>query len=258
MNNITAIDGMEGHEFERFCAKLLEKVGFTDVKVTPGSGDQGVDVLATKDGIKYAIQCKNYSRALSNTPVQEVAAGKIFYGCHVAVVMTNSTFTPGAVELAKATNVLLWDRTKLKELIWKAGGLEKFGYATYNDPGSENISNRQVNTNSYYASVPVQYRRRRTGMRILASICFWWCVICFLMMMAGLFTNEKIMLEVGVGEGLFVLVLGIMFKMLEKTEKENPCISIFGMNIKKQLFVIVCIVIAYVFFIGALALFGEI
>lgn len=111
-----AMDSMTGHEFENFCANLLKNNCFSNVKVTKGSGDQGVDVLAEKDGIKYAIQCKLYSTPLGNTPVQEVAAGKTFYGCHVGVVMTNSTFTTGAKELAKATNVLLWDRNKLEEL----------------------------------------------------------------------------------------------------------------------------------------------
>lgn len=114
---VTAIDGMDGHEFEYFCAELLRKNGFSEVSVTKGSGDQGVDILATKDGIKYAIQCKNYASALGNTPVQEVSAGKIFYNCHVGVVLTNSTFTSGAVSLAKATGVLLWDRSVLSELM---------------------------------------------------------------------------------------------------------------------------------------------
>lgn len=117
VNDISYVDGLDGHEFEYFCADLLRKNGFTDVSVTPGSGDQGVDVLAEKGGVKYAIQCKNYASPLSNTPVQEVNAGKTFYGCHVGVVMTNSTFTPGAKELAKATGVLLWDRTVVQEMM---------------------------------------------------------------------------------------------------------------------------------------------
>lgn len=115
--DVTMVDGMEGHEFEYFCADLLRKNGFLDVRVTRGSGDQGVDVLATKGGIKYAIQCKNYASPLSNTPVQEVSAGKIFYNCHVGVVLTNSTFTPGAISLANATGVLLWDRSVLADLM---------------------------------------------------------------------------------------------------------------------------------------------
>ena len=113
-------DGMDGHEFEYFCAEILKENGFSNVRVTPGSGDQGVDILATKDGIKYAIQCKNYASSLGNTPIQEVHAGKAFYNCHVGVVMTNSIFTTGAKELAKATGVLLWDRTTLQKMIEEA------------------------------------------------------------------------------------------------------------------------------------------
>nr|DAE22573.1 MAG TPA: Restriction endonuclease [Siphoviridae sp. ct5co22] len=114
---LSQIDSMEGHAFEYWCADILRENGFKNVEVTQGSGDQGVDVLAEKDGIKYAIQCKCYSSDLGNTPVQEVNAGKIIYHCHVGVVMTNRYFTSGAKKAAEATSVLLWDRSKLKELI---------------------------------------------------------------------------------------------------------------------------------------------
>lgn len=107
---LSEIDLMEGHAFEHWCAELLRKKGFLDVQVTPGSGDQGVDILAKKEGIKYAIQCKCYSSDLGNKPVQEVHAGKSIYGCQVGAVMTNRYFTPGGRELADATGVLLWDR----------------------------------------------------------------------------------------------------------------------------------------------------
>lgn len=115
--SISHIDQMEGREFEFFCSDLLKANGFYHVEVTPGSGDQGVDILAKKDEVKYAIQCKCYSSPLGNSPIQEVHAGKSFYGCHVAVVITNSTFTLGARTLAERTGVLLWDRTKLVEMI---------------------------------------------------------------------------------------------------------------------------------------------
>ena len=115
------VDGMEGHDFEYWCADLLKKNGFSNVEVTRGSGDQGVDVLAKFGDAKYAIQCKCYSSDLGNKPVQEVNAGKAFYHCHIGVVMTNRYFTAGAKEIAEATGVLLWDRDTLKRLI-KNGG----------------------------------------------------------------------------------------------------------------------------------------
>lgn len=111
-SDLEKLDTMEGHDFEYWCASLLKKIGFTNVEVTQGSGDQGVDILAEKDGIRYAIQCKCYSSDLGNSPVQEVSAGKMMpqYHCQVGAVITNRYFTKGAKDLADATGTLLWDR----------------------------------------------------------------------------------------------------------------------------------------------------
>lgn len=110
------VDKMDGHRFEYWCADLLRKIGFQNVNVTPGSGDQGVDILAENKGVKYAVQCKCYARDLGNEPIQEVEAGRVFYDCHVGVVMTNRHFTKGAKALAGKTGTLLWDR----DFIFKA------------------------------------------------------------------------------------------------------------------------------------------
>lgn len=110
-------DNMEGHDFEYFCAELLKTNGFLDVEVTNGSGDQGVDIIAEKESIKYGIQCKCYSSDIGNRAVQEVYAGKAFYKCHVGVVLTNRYFTNSAKKLAQSNGIILWDRDKLISLI---------------------------------------------------------------------------------------------------------------------------------------------
>lgn len=111
-----SIDQMDGHEFEYFCADLLRNSGFTNVEVTQASGDFGIDILAQKDGVTYGIQCKCYSDTVGNHAVQEALSGAQYYHRMVAVVMTNNYFTPAAVETAKRTNVLLWDRDKVLEM----------------------------------------------------------------------------------------------------------------------------------------------
>lgn len=113
---ICNIDTMEGHEFEHFCADLLQRNGFTDVEVTKASGDFGIDILARKDGVSYAIQCKCYSDTVGNHAVQEALSGAQYYHCMVAVVMTNNYFTPAAIETAQKTNVLLWDRDTILKM----------------------------------------------------------------------------------------------------------------------------------------------
>lgn len=120
--NMSDIDAMEGHEFEHFIAALLRQLGYQKVEVTRGSGDQGVDVLAEKDDIRYAVQCKCYTTDLGNTPIQEVNTGKMIYQCHVGVVVTNRYFTQSAREAAKATGVLLWDRAKLEKMLAQVQG----------------------------------------------------------------------------------------------------------------------------------------
>lgn len=115
--DLLTIDLMEGHDFEYWSANLLRDLGFINVEVTKGSGDQGVDVLAEKDGIRYAIQCKCYRSSLGNTPIQEVHAGKKIYNCQIGAVITNQYFTSGGKELAEKTGTLLWDRAWLREAI---------------------------------------------------------------------------------------------------------------------------------------------
>lgn len=107
----------DGYEFEIFIANLLLKNGFDSAETTKKSGDYGADVIAEKDKIRYAIQCKFYSQPVSNKAVQEVFSAKQYYGCHVSVVATNSRFTNSAIELANITGTLLWDRDKIMEFI---------------------------------------------------------------------------------------------------------------------------------------------
>lgn len=108
---------MNGHQYEYDCANRLRKSGFYKVSVTRGSGDQGIDVIAYKSGEKYGIQCKYYSSPVGNFAVQEAFAGAKHYNCKYAVVLTNNTFTKSARELAKSTNVLLWENDKIPSSI---------------------------------------------------------------------------------------------------------------------------------------------
>ncbi|MBQ8527358.1 MAG: restriction endonuclease [Lachnospiraceae bacterium] len=111
------IDEMEGVEFEKFCAGLLEHKGFIDVNLTKASGDYGVDILAEKDGVTYAIQCKRYADPVGVKAIQEVYAGREYYDRMVGAVLTNQYFTAPAVEAAKKLKILLWDRGYLESMM---------------------------------------------------------------------------------------------------------------------------------------------
>ncbi|MBO5336426.1 MAG: restriction endonuclease [Lachnospiraceae bacterium] len=111
------IDLMEGHDFEYFCADLLRRRGFQEVEVTKGSGDYGIDILAEKEGVTYAIQCKCYAAPVGVKAVQEAYAGRDYYDRMVGAVLTNQYFTTPAVEAAKKLKILLWDRGYLESML---------------------------------------------------------------------------------------------------------------------------------------------
>ncbi len=115
------IDSMDGYVFEKYCAKLLLSNGYYDVSVTSSSRDQGIDIIAYKDKIKFGIQCKCYSSDVGNSAVQEANAGKVFYNCNVGVVLTNRFFTLSAMDLAESIGIVLWDRNALEDMIRNSG-----------------------------------------------------------------------------------------------------------------------------------------
>lgn len=112
-----AFEDMDGHEFEYFCADLLEQRGFVEVEVTRGSGDYGIDILAEKDGVTYAVQCKRYTAPVGVKAIQEAYAGRDYYDRMVGAVMTNQYFTAPAVEAAKKLKILLWDGGYLESMM---------------------------------------------------------------------------------------------------------------------------------------------
>lgn len=95
-----------GVDYENYIEEILTKAGF-EVRRTPVTGDQGVDLIANKNDTKFAIQCKYYSKPVGNGAVQEIIAGKDFYKCDVAVVCSNNSFTKSAVSLAYSSDVVL-------------------------------------------------------------------------------------------------------------------------------------------------------
>lgn len=112
------LDRMSGIEFEEFLKALFERKGFK-VQMTPPSGDYGVDLILTRPGSpeRIAVQAKRYHRkhTVGVRAIQEVYAGKDYYGCSRAIVVTTSYFTENAKQSARKLGVFIIDRDQLAE-----------------------------------------------------------------------------------------------------------------------------------------------
>ena len=103
---------LDGAGYEVFVAKWLREQGFRQILHTGATGDFGVDLVAKKHGIYYAVQCKYYSSSVSGAAVQEAVAGMAYYHCDRAMVVTNSQLTRGARALAEANHVLVLEHVE--------------------------------------------------------------------------------------------------------------------------------------------------
>lgn len=108
------IDGMSGLEFERYVASLLPRQGYSYVKLTERY-DFGVDIIARKKDELWGIQVKRYSSPVKIDAVRQAVAALKHYGCDRAMVITNSSFSTSAQDLAKSNDCLLIDRQQLMQ-----------------------------------------------------------------------------------------------------------------------------------------------
>ncbi len=108
----------DGFEFEHWVAENLKTFGW-DAKATSGSGDQGIDVIATKDGKTVGLQCKLFSSPVGNKAVQEAHAGKTFHQMDVVGVISNASYTKSAKALATDTGVKLLSHHDIPNLYEK-------------------------------------------------------------------------------------------------------------------------------------------
>lgn len=107
---------MRSIEFEDYLEQVLRVQGYL-VETTKVTGDQGVDLVVSKHGVRIAIQVKGYHHSVGNAAVQQAFAGMAHYLCDQCAVITNSRFSSSAVELAGSTNCVLIHEHNFRDFV---------------------------------------------------------------------------------------------------------------------------------------------
>ena len=105
-------------QFEEAVGRFFQQQGFT-VEFTSRSYDYGVDVIATNGNEKIAVQAKMYEqRQVNYQDVMYLFAGKAFYDCDSAVLITNGQISRDAERVAEKLGVRTtygWSPSELDE-----------------------------------------------------------------------------------------------------------------------------------------------
>lgn len=91
---------MTPEQLEQHVADLFDSIGY-EAKLTPGSYDFGVDVIATNKDEKIAIQVKMYeTRPVNYKDIMYLYAGKDYYDCDKGILITIGSCDPIAILVA--------------------------------------------------------------------------------------------------------------------------------------------------------------
>jgi Predicted endonuclease distantly related to archaeal Holliday junction resolvase and Mrr-like restriction enzymes len=91
---------LNGYEFERATAEVMQKHHFTAM-VTPGSGDGGVDIQVTRNGLKGVVQCKAHVACVGPHVVRDLYGVIHHSRASFGIIISRGGFTKGAVEFAR-------------------------------------------------------------------------------------------------------------------------------------------------------------
>lgn len=116
---LSEVDTMSGREFEQFVCRLLARLGYKAIVLTPINNDQGGDILCeSPDNADVVVQVKRWKDSVGNAVIQELLGAMTYYGRDSGLVVTSSRFTRSATALAsKKPRIRLCDRVWLEEVL---------------------------------------------------------------------------------------------------------------------------------------------
>lgn len=97
---------LSGKDFERELSNLFSSQGYI-VELTPSSGDQGIDIVLRKEGIKIIVQCKAHANPVGPAVVRDLYGTLIASKANSAILASISGFTKGVHNFVKGKRIQL-------------------------------------------------------------------------------------------------------------------------------------------------------
>ncbi len=111
----SGIESMSPEEFKSYTIDLLKKRGFTTA--LPLELSPIVDITVSKGDSDTAVSIIHQSNEVSKIAVNDIERDKQKFSCENAMVITNSTFSHDAKELAQVMGTTLVDKYELAKWI---------------------------------------------------------------------------------------------------------------------------------------------
>jgi restriction system protein len=110
---------LDGLAFERELGNLYRRLGY-DVKTTPVTGDDGVDLVLKKDGLTTIVQCKSHQQPVGPAIAREIYGALISSKADNAILACTSGFTTGVFAFVRDKPISLVSAKEILVLVESA------------------------------------------------------------------------------------------------------------------------------------------
>lgn len=116
-----ALDGMSWQRFELLVGEAFRQRGYRVLENGGGGADGGVDLVLSKGGEKFLVQCKQWrANKVGVEVVRQLYGVMAARGAAGGFVVTSGRFTQEAQDFARGRNVVLIDGTALHRMLQPA------------------------------------------------------------------------------------------------------------------------------------------
>lgn len=165
-----ALDGISWHEFELLVGEAYRMQGYDVLETGGGGADGGVDLILTKGGEKFFVQCKQWKAyRVGVEVVRELFGVMAAKGATGGFVVTSGRFSDDAKAFVRGRNVKLVDGPELFNMV-------KTARRSLN-PSAQDAGNKITNMNEPTCPQCGSSMVKRTARKGSNSgNAFWGCV----------------------------------------------------------------------------------
>ncbi len=117
-------ESLGGIEFEQELGRLYRDRGY-DVRMTPTSGDQGIDLILRKNGKTTVVQCKAQKRPASPNVIRDLYGSMLHHKADNAILACTGGFSGNVVKFARGKPIRLIDSRDITRMAEESGSATK-------------------------------------------------------------------------------------------------------------------------------------
>ncbi|MBQ0140635.1 MAG: hypothetical protein KBT36_15230 [Kurthia sp.] len=112
---ITPVEVMTEYELSIYYARLIQHLGYENVKFYVPIESYGINLIAEKDGVKSAFMVIKDARRLNAQSISHLAIGRAYYDCEKASILLHGEASKEMQQFAHEMVIQCWDMKKIEE-----------------------------------------------------------------------------------------------------------------------------------------------